>query len=201
MSYRSLALAITSAAMLAACSDDGTFIAEPEFQHPAVAFAIVPALACNGETMPATECEAVVALYNETDGPNWTNNDGWGVDPDPCNWHGVICSAGGSVRILNLTRNGLSGPIPGALGNLPGRSAREYATRFTESSAAKATSLLGPPPAGTRRSRPAATKYSTRPSMLHLTRRGSILGSAVINLTSPPGSRTLSLNDPPACSK
>jgi hypothetical protein len=69
MSYRSLALAITSAAMLAACSDDGTFIAEPEFQHPAVAFAIVPALACNGETMPATECEAVVGALQRNGRP------------------------------------------------------------------------------------------------------------------------------------
>jgi hypothetical protein len=119
MSLRTtLALAISSATILAACSD-AAHIAEPEIHHPAVAFAIVPALACTGETMSATECEALVALYNETNGPGWTNSNGWGVELNPCDWHGVICNAGGSVRFLSLSANGLSGPIPGALGNLP----------------------------------------------------------------------------------
>ncbi|OAD19685.1 Na-Ca exchanger/integrin-beta4 domain protein, partial [Candidatus Thiomargarita nelsonii] len=67
--------------------------------------------------IPSTECEALVALYNSTDGANWRDNGGWNVTNTPCNWYGVSCS-GGHVSRLSLSLNRLRGSIPTELGNL-----------------------------------------------------------------------------------
>jgi Leucine-rich repeat (LRR) protein len=67
--------------------------------------------------IPQAEYEALEALYNSTDGPNWSNNSGWLDTDTPCNWYGVTCS-GGHVTGLNLNTNQLSGSIPPELGNL-----------------------------------------------------------------------------------
>ena len=68
-------------------------------------------------TIPTAECEALVALYNSTDGDNWTDNTGWLVSADPCSWFGVTCS-GGQVFRLFLQTNNLTGSIPAELDNL-----------------------------------------------------------------------------------
>jgi hypothetical protein len=39
------------------------------------------------------ECDALVALYVATDGPNWDRNAGWNTPTDPCGWEGVMCDA------------------------------------------------------------------------------------------------------------
>ncbi|MEN8220435.1 MAG: hypothetical protein ABFS56_29620 [Pseudomonadota bacterium] len=39
--------------------------------------------------IPSTECEALVALYNSTDGDNWQNNRKWLETNKPCGWTGV----------------------------------------------------------------------------------------------------------------
>ena len=65
------------------------------------------------------ERDALMALYNSTNGPNWSfNNSGWGIG-NPCDptWYGVTCEAN-HVTELKLAGNGLSGAIPAALGNL-----------------------------------------------------------------------------------
>lgn len=75
--------------------------------------------------IPAIECQALVALYNATDGPNWINNTNWLATNTPCNWHGIGCS-NGVVLGLNVANvsggivsgNGLSGAIPPEIGNL-----------------------------------------------------------------------------------
>jgi len=64
--------------------------------------------------IPATECNALVALYNNTNGANWTLNTGWLQTDTPCAWYGVHCS-GGNVIALMLPRNNLSGAIPSEL--------------------------------------------------------------------------------------
>ncbi len=74
--------------------------------------------------IPTLECEALVALYNATDGPNWTNNSGWLETDTPCSWHGVTCGAG-YVKRLRLRNNALSGSIPAELGNLSNLTALE----------------------------------------------------------------------------
>lgn len=67
--------------------------------------------------IPQSECEALVALFIATDGPNWDNRSGWGVQASPCTWFGVGC-AGGHVASLELPSNRLNGPLPERLGDL-----------------------------------------------------------------------------------
>ncbi len=67
--------------------------------------------------IPQIECEALVALYNSTDGPNWNNNANWLQTTEPCSWTGVDCTDG-SVTSLRLEMNGLRGSLPPELGNL-----------------------------------------------------------------------------------
>ena len=67
--------------------------------------------------VPLSERETLVALYNATGGPNWTNNTNWNSDNDIATWHGVTVS-GGKVTGLDLSANNLTGMIPAELGNL-----------------------------------------------------------------------------------
>ena len=64
------------------------------------------------------ERAALVALYEATDGPNWTNNENWLTDAPLEEWHGVDLHFDTSVRALNLSDNNLSGPIPPELESL-----------------------------------------------------------------------------------
>ncbi len=59
---------------------------------------------------------ALVALYNATDGPNWTDNTNWLMAPVSA-WAGVFLT-GDRVRLLRLSHNQLTGSIPPELGNL-----------------------------------------------------------------------------------
>jgi Leucine-rich repeat (LRR) protein len=67
--------------------------------------------------IPQAECLALVALYNSTNGANWSNKSGWLVANTPCSWDGVSCVAG-HVTELQLHNNQLNGSIPSQLGNL-----------------------------------------------------------------------------------
>ncbi len=60
----------------------------------------------------AADRAALVALYNSTDGANWTQNDNW-LSAEPIGaWHGVTTDEDGRVGELNLWFNGLNGTIP-----------------------------------------------------------------------------------------
>ena len=61
---------------------------------------------------------ALTALYRATDGPNWTNNDGWLSDSLPGTWHGVTTDDTGRVQKIILSGNNLAGHIPEELGSL-----------------------------------------------------------------------------------
>ena len=61
---------------------------------------------------------ALVALYDATDGPNWTKSDNWLTDAPLGEWYGVSASHEGRVNGLVLLSNELSGEIPPELGNL-----------------------------------------------------------------------------------
>ncbi len=67
------------------------------------------------------ELDALVALYNATDGNNWTNNSGWDINASPCDvdndWFGVTVE-NGHVTYLYLQDNNLNGVIPSEIGNL-----------------------------------------------------------------------------------
>ncbi|MCL1601404.1 MAG: cell wall-binding repeat-containing protein [Actinomycetia bacterium] len=64
------------------------------------------------------ECDALVALYATTDGPNWDINTGWNTPTDPCGWFGVTCAWSGGIRELSLYRNSLAGAVPPEIGGL-----------------------------------------------------------------------------------
>jgi len=86
---------------------------------------------CNTVTeIPVSECQALMELYNSTNGPNWKNHTGWNQTNTPCSWYGVICSGAGHVDAIELSTaddfsnpdnigngNGLTGKIPDL--NLP----------------------------------------------------------------------------------
>jgi hypothetical protein len=75
---------------------------------------------CNAASMNVGDCEALIALYESTDGENWNDNSNW-LGDSPCNaaksWFGVSC-LGGRVTEINLSENNLVGGLPDELGNL-----------------------------------------------------------------------------------
>ena len=62
--------------------------------------------------------EILEILHAATNGPNWSNNDGWLTDASLAEWYGVSVDHVGRVVGLNLGGNALTGPIPPELGNL-----------------------------------------------------------------------------------
>jgi len=69
--------------------------------------------------IPQVECEALVSLYNSTDGTNWFNSTDWLATNTPCSGFGIICLPSGIVWEVDLEGNNLTGYIPTKLGNLP----------------------------------------------------------------------------------
>ena len=70
-----------------------------------------------GQCNPETDSLALVALYNATNGPGWTNNTHWLTGP-VSTWYNVSTDGGGCVTGLDLSSNQLTGSIPPELGNL-----------------------------------------------------------------------------------
>ena len=61
---------------------------------------------------------ALIALYNSTDGANWTNNTNWlSADSALSTWYGITVT-NGRVTELVLEENNLVGTIPSEIGNL-----------------------------------------------------------------------------------
>ena len=69
----------------------------------------------NALGVPKIEYDALLALYDSTDGDNWADSTNWLADTAP--WFGVYTENGHVVELW-LDNNQLSGPIPAALGNL-----------------------------------------------------------------------------------
>ena len=66
--------------------------------------------------IPGNQYAALEALYNATDGPNWTHK--WVLPTDnACSLWGVTCS-NGRVTSLDLSDNNLRGTLPAEIGNL-----------------------------------------------------------------------------------
>jgi len=61
--------------------------------------------------------QSLIALYNVTDGANWTNNENWLTDEPLGEWQGVTVSDGRVTRV-SLVDNQLWGSIPPELGDL-----------------------------------------------------------------------------------
>ncbi len=69
---------------------------------------------------PSADRAALVALYESTDGANWTDRTNWLSDRPLDAWYGVTANASGDVERLRLGVNGLNGALPGELGDLAG---------------------------------------------------------------------------------
>jgi len=67
--------------------------------------------------VPQIECEALVALYNSTNGAGWTNKTNWDTTTAVSSWYGVTVPSG-YVQSLALGSNQVTGSIPSSLGNL-----------------------------------------------------------------------------------
>ncbi|HSP17766.1 MAG TPA: fibronectin type III domain-containing protein [Thermoanaerobaculia bacterium] len=70
--------------------------------------------------IPERERTALLAIYNGTNGPSWTDHTGWnGAAASECQWYGVVCDDAQSTVIrLELGSNGLTGSVPVAIGDL-----------------------------------------------------------------------------------
>jgi len=69
-----------------------------------------------GLTVTATDSTALVAIYNDTDGANWTDNSNW-LSGNIDTWFGVTVN-NNTVTRLELGNNNLSGALPQAIGSL-----------------------------------------------------------------------------------
>lgn len=75
--------------------------------------------------IPPIEREALIALYNSTNGAGWSDKTNWrNVDDTDfnrvgteCNWHGVDCRQDTLFGLVQFDNN-LTGSIPSQLGNL-----------------------------------------------------------------------------------
>ena len=77
-----------------------------------------PDFVCASVTdVPELECDALVALYNSTNGPGWLYRTNWLVATAVDDWYGVTVTDG-HVTTLALIKNDLSGWLPGELVNL-----------------------------------------------------------------------------------
>jgi hypothetical protein len=68
--------------------------------------------------MPASQRQALIDLYNATNGPTWRRNNGWNTATNPCAWYGIVCRSFGPVTDLWLPSNKLTGTLPDSLGSL-----------------------------------------------------------------------------------
>jgi hypothetical protein len=78
------------------------------------------------------EKDALVSIFNSLGGPSWTTT--WDVNKCPClhQWYGVVCDAQGHIVSLDLSQNGLIGPIPAAFQDLTWlNSIKLYANQLT----------------------------------------------------------------------
>ncbi len=68
-------------------------------------------------TVIQSDKDALLALYNATDGPNWTNHDNWDTTEKVYNWYGIKMR-GNRVTEIDLQNNNLNGTIPSNIGDL-----------------------------------------------------------------------------------
>jgi Leucine-rich repeat (LRR) protein len=93
--------------------------------------AILFSVNCAIAKIPQAEREALIALYNSTNGDNWTNKSGWKTAPLDVDgfampgtentWYGITPNPGNTaIYTIQLANNNLIGSIPAELGNLTG---------------------------------------------------------------------------------
>ena len=102
--------------------DDNAGLCAPtdaDFQQWLQSIDIVEGPSCTDTTLSSTPDRAsLVALYNATDGANWTDKVNWLSDKPLDEWQGVTTDDRGRVIQLILLGNNLTGAIPKELGDL-----------------------------------------------------------------------------------
>ena len=92
------------------------------FQTATAAHAAPVAVDCTSSNrvtdIPQSECEALFALYQQTNGSAWHTSTGWFQTTTACTWYGITNCAAGHVTHIQLATNGLAGQIPPELGQL-----------------------------------------------------------------------------------
>eukprot|EP00752_Nemacystus_decipiens_P017199 g15408.t1 len=68
--------------------------------------------------MASTDRDALLALFETTDGPHWNKTRNWDTDAHLSVWNGVYLNGEGRVEDLYLQYNNLRGPVSLELGNL-----------------------------------------------------------------------------------
>ncbi|MBF0452348.1 MAG: hypothetical protein HQK75_16720, partial [Candidatus Magnetomorum sp.] len=70
--------------------------------------------------IPESEYQALIDLFNSTNGYNWVNNENWlGPQGTECSWKGILCDElRQHVVAINLEANNLMGELPDSLINL-----------------------------------------------------------------------------------
>ncbi len=72
------------------------------------------------ESNEEIERNALIALYNSTNGDKWVNNTNWCSDKPVSEWYGVMAWAPeGGVSDLHLMDNNLTGTLPNELADMP----------------------------------------------------------------------------------
>lgn len=70
-------------------------------------------------TVPATQCLALVKIYDALTNSEWRTQTGWVSGTDPCHWHGARCSDDSVHSLSALTLTGAyEGSISPAVGEL-----------------------------------------------------------------------------------
>ena len=59
-----------------------------------------------------TDRDALIAIYDATGGPDWTDSTNWLTDEPMAKWHGVTMDGHGRVVELWLNENNLKGQLP-----------------------------------------------------------------------------------------
>ena len=98
---------------------DGTDLCEPTDAEFRAWLDGIPSRRGTGlQCAPLTDRDALVALYEATGGPGWTNSGGWLTEAPLRLWPGVEVDTQGRVVGLDLDGNRLSGAIPPELAGL-----------------------------------------------------------------------------------
>jgi hypothetical protein len=55
---------------------------------------------------------ALASIYYDLDGANWPKNEGWLSEASVCEWEGIDCDRFGIVTEIDLSNQGITGPVP-----------------------------------------------------------------------------------------
>ena len=106
-------LTLTVVTLLTAAALGGTLSSWPSSPG-----ASSPLSAQSPDDSVAADRAALMAFYESTGGPNWTDHTNWGSNEPLFAWYGVGTDRDGRITDLRLPENNLRGTLPAALGDL-----------------------------------------------------------------------------------